>query len=330
MNKIIKRLIFISITVFIILLIGLFWLYGRIVPGEAAMINCRIPMAGYKCLNISGFNLSVYQSDNKNKKSNIPVLILHGGPGFSSSQLYDYFTFLEKDYPVYMYDQRGSGYSEIKPDLKHYDYNKIVDEVEDVRKQTIKSDKMIVIGHSFGGYLALSYALKYSSRVEKLVLISAPVPQKNLSQIFSLLSQGIPPADQLAANKWLTNILGVYFSDTFYSQKTLKQFIPGAASYAAMITISNSLFDTPIILEQLNTIKQPVLLMYGVKETLTTGENQQKQLHKQLPNSTLVKMNQSGHWAFMEEQENFKQIINKFLSRNSKNKNASIKKSGDN
>ena len=107
----------------------------------------------------------------------IKVLLLHGGPGIT----HEYFEALDAYFPgagieYYYYDQLGSAYSD-QPDFPDlWDLPRFVEEVEQVR-QALRLDRrnFYLLGQSWGGILALEYALKYQQNLKGLV-ISNMVP----------------------------------------------------------------------------------------------------------------------------------------------------------
>ena len=107
----------------------------------------------------------------------IKVLLLHGGPAAT----HEYFEALDAYFPgagieYYYYDQLGSAYSD-QPDLPDlWELPRFVEEVEQVR-QALGLDKsnFYLLGHSWGGILALEYALKYQQHLKGLI-ISNMVP----------------------------------------------------------------------------------------------------------------------------------------------------------
>jgi proline iminopeptidase len=107
----------------------------------------------------------------------IKVLLLHGGPAAT----HEYFEALDTYFPgagieYYYYDQLGSAYSD-QPDLPElWELPRFVEEVEQVR-QSLRLDKgnFYLLGHSWGGILALEYALKYQQNL-KAIIISNMVP----------------------------------------------------------------------------------------------------------------------------------------------------------
>ena len=107
----------------------------------------------------------------------IKVLLLHGGPGMT----HEYFEAFDSYFPgagieYYYYDQLGSAYSDQPDEPTLWELPRFVDEVEQVR-QALKLDKssFYLLGHSWGGMLALEYALKYQQNLKALI-ISNMVP----------------------------------------------------------------------------------------------------------------------------------------------------------
>ncbi|ADV82191.1 proline iminopeptidase-family hydrolase [Terriglobus saanensis] len=100
----------------------------------------------------------------------IKVLLLHGGPGFSHEYLEAMESFLpEAGIEMYYYDQLGCNHSDHPEDTWLWTLGRYVHEVEEVR-QGLGLDHFVLYGHSFGGALALEYALKYPQNLRGLVV----------------------------------------------------------------------------------------------------------------------------------------------------------------
>ena len=102
----------------------------------------------------------------------IKLLLLHGGPGMT----HEYFEAFDSWLPAagieyYYYDQLGSAYSDQPDDPRLLDTARFVEEVEQVR-QALKLDKdnFYLLGHSWGGILAMEYALKYPQHLKGLIV----------------------------------------------------------------------------------------------------------------------------------------------------------------
>ena len=102
----------------------------------------------------------------------IKVLILHGGPGGSHVYLecFDsYFPGAGIEY--YYYDQLECGYSDHPNDTSLWNIDHFVEEVEQVRKALgLNRDNFYLYGQSWGGMLAIEYALKYQNNLKALII----------------------------------------------------------------------------------------------------------------------------------------------------------------
>ncbi|MGO8718947.1 MAG: proline iminopeptidase-family hydrolase [Acidobacteriaceae bacterium] len=113
----------------------------------------------------------------------IKVLLLHGGPGGT----HEYFEAFDSYFPAagieyYYYDQLGSAYSD-QPDLPElWELPRFVEEVEQVRQALgLERDSFYLLGQSWGGILAMEYALKYQQHLKGLIISNmvASIPAYN-------------------------------------------------------------------------------------------------------------------------------------------------------
>ena len=107
----------------------------------------------------------------------IKVLLLHGGPGATHEYFEAFDSYLPKaGIEYYYYDQLGSAYSDQPDEPTLWELPRFVEEVEQVRK-ALKLDRsnFYLYGQSWGGILALEYALKYQQNLKALV-VSNMVP----------------------------------------------------------------------------------------------------------------------------------------------------------
>jgi len=111
------------------------------------------------------------------------VLLLHGGPGVTHEYLeaFDsYFPAAEIEY--YYYDQLGSYYSDQPDEPELWDLPRFVEEVEQVRQELgLDQENFYLFGHSWGGILAIEYALKYQQHLKGLIIsnMMASIPAYN-------------------------------------------------------------------------------------------------------------------------------------------------------
>jgi len=113
----------------------------------------------------------------------IKLLLLHGGPGGT----HEYFEAFANHLPdagveYYYYDQLGSFYSDQPDDGELWEIPRFVEEVEQVRKAlALDESNFFLLGHSWGGILALEYALKYQQHLKGLIIsnMMASIPAYN-------------------------------------------------------------------------------------------------------------------------------------------------------
>ena len=113
----------------------------------------------------------------------LKVLLLHGGPGSTHEYLEACDSFLPgAGIEYYYYDQLGSGRSDQPDEPSLWDVDRFVAEVEQVRQALdLGPDNLVLFGHSWGGVLAIEYALKYQQHVRALVIsnMMSSVPAYN-------------------------------------------------------------------------------------------------------------------------------------------------------
>jgi proline iminopeptidase len=102
----------------------------------------------------------------------VKVLILHGGPGASHEYLEGLDSFLPgAGIEYYHYDQLGSAYSDQPDEPELWEIPRFVDEVEQVRRALgLERDAFVLYGHSWGGILAIEYALAHPEQLKGLVI----------------------------------------------------------------------------------------------------------------------------------------------------------------
>jgi proline iminopeptidase len=102
----------------------------------------------------------------------IKVLLLHGGPGATHEYFECYENFLPKEGIEFIYyDQLDSYYSDQPNDSSLWTTEHFVEEVEQVRQALgLTKDNFYLLGHSWGGVLAIEYALKYQQNLKGLII----------------------------------------------------------------------------------------------------------------------------------------------------------------
>jgi proline iminopeptidase len=124
----------------------------------------------------------------------LPLLVLHGGPGMPSYYLAG-LTELADTRTVVLYDQLGCGRSERPRDPSLWTLNRAIAEVEAVR-QALGLRRFHLLGHSWGGFLALAYSVQHGRRLASLVLSSPLVSVADWTNDAIELLSTLSPTDQ--------------------------------------------------------------------------------------------------------------------------------------
>lgn len=127
----------------------------------------------------------------------IKVLLLHGGPGMTH-EIYEAFDgyFPSEGIEYIYYDQLGSYYSDQPEGDELWTTERFVEEVEQVRQAlNLDKDNFYLFGQSWGGILAIEYALKYQDNLKGLIIsnMMASIPEYN-AYAQEVLGPKLPPA----------------------------------------------------------------------------------------------------------------------------------------
>ena len=161
-------------------------------PPDDALNPPGIKVAGIRMIPVVGGKYKVWTK--KIGSGPIKVLLLHGGPGFTHCYLEAMESFLpQAGIEMYYYDQLGCGNSDIPDDPALWTLPRYVEEVEEVRRG-LGLDNFVLYGHSWGGMLAIDYALKYQQHLRGLVISNmAAGVQAAIKRGITLKNTLLPP-----------------------------------------------------------------------------------------------------------------------------------------
>lgn len=156
----------------------------------------------------------------------IKVLLLHGGPGLT----HEYLESVESFFPgegieFYYYNQLGSAYSDQPNDSSLWTLDRFVEEVEQVRKAlNLNKDNFYLYGQSWGGILAMQYALKYQDNLKALIISNMMASFPEYGKYNATLRAQLRPSllDSLtryeAANQYLDPVYQQLVMNEFYTR----------------------------------------------------------------------------------------------------------------
>lgn len=235
------------------------------------------------------------------KLFNCSIVILHGW-GLHGGVYGELKKLLEKEgFKVFIPDLPGFGKEPLRSQTMMFDdYVSFVDEFLKSKKIV----KPIIVGHSFGGRVALKYAFKYPERVNKLVLAGTPVIRsrvfkRKISRIFSIaggqLFRFLPKTTKDFLRKLLYSLVGEW---DYYKAGPLKQVFKNIISEDLVSYAKN--------------VKIPVLLVWGENDRVVPVSDMKK-IVKIIPHATFLIVKDAGHKLPYEKPEAFVKAIKQFL-----------------
>lgn len=271
----------------------------------------------------SGLGATLYY-EVRGAETGAPLFVINGGPGVDHSYMHSTLhpvsalDELAKDRPIIFYDQRGVGNS---PALQLGQSCTIADQVTDLEalRDYLGYQRINILGHSFGGYLAIAYAARYPERIEHLILCDSAAP-KFADTIF-LFAQVFPEThERMAAIEIIDEATKKasfmhYFSMLFYSPKNRDTYLARVTEVKANIEVADMLLKDMEELDvapALATLRFPTLVITG-RFDMNVAPSVAYAIHKAIPGSRFVVFEESGHLPFYEEQEGFVRTVRSFL-----------------
>ncbi|MEW6542739.1 MAG: alpha/beta fold hydrolase [Nitrospirota bacterium] len=252
----------------------------------------------------------------------LPCLVMHGGLGLDHTYLHPALDPLGDRLRLVYYDQRGNGRSG-RPPLSTLTFEQFAADADALRA-ALELDRVAVLGHSYGGFIALEYALRYPRRVSRLVLLNtAPAWDFEEEIRANALRKGATPEmlaaieigkldDERAQRRAFQLTAPLYYAtfDLEAAQRLFRrtQFSIGAALRGEELQRQ---YDT---VARLDRIRVPTLIATG-RDDFITPPSQSERLHKGIRGSELVIFERSGHFPFVEEPEAFFSAVRGWLAR---------------
>jgi pimeloyl-ACP methyl ester carboxylesterase len=238
------------------------------------------------------------------------VVLLHGLGGSSTNWAFNTDALAQK-FRVVVPDQIGFGQSD-KP-LINYRVGTYVDFLDKFLAE-LKIERASLVGNSMGGWVAAAYAVKYPSKVERLVLVDsagfAPPKEFDLAALSGLNPSTREEMKRLAGM--------VFYNPLFKSDAAVDVLLAQRMSAGDGYTIQRlveSIYRSDDMLDgKLGAIKQPVLLVWGREDGLTPLAREGEKFKRELPAAQMLVFEQCGHVPQVEKAVEFNAAVLKFLS----------------
>lgn len=257
-----------------------------------------------------------------------PLLIIHGGPVLDHSYFLPHLEPLAQDYQLIFYDQRACGKSAVAIDSATMNLDGFVEDIEFIRK-SLNLEKINVLGHSWGGLIAMKYAIAHDDKIDQLILSSPMAPStadwmKENSEVAKLTV----PEDQRKFNSisgsgvlrtedpspYIKEMLELSFKSQFYKEELTKLnlFVPQdymlRSGVFGLLGPDLNAFD---LWNDLASVQSKTMVVYG--EIELGGLMHGKKLASTLANGQFETIAKSGHFPFIESPEAYFNKIRAFL-----------------
>jgi proline iminopeptidase len=279
------------------------------------------------------------------------ALVVHGGPGFPANEPYAGLEKIDGFRFVY-YDQRGCGGS-TRP-IDRLDAGGFLENLETLERtlglgaqiadierirRILGEEKLVIVGHSFGAFIATLYAAEFPERVAAMVLVTPATLVKTPGDhpdLFESMRELLPEKRHPAFDEWLDRYLGG-MADFERSDAEIAAVIRemgpfwheaatarGAAlpldeagadnnggwmAYAMFFSMGMRHDYSP----HLARVEAPVLVIHGAKDL--QPEAATREYVGYFPNAELVTIEGVGHFPFVEAPESFVEKVQPFLER---------------
>ncbi len=258
-----------------------------------------------------------------------PLLLLSGGPGFDVDYMTPIALELSSWYRCILLEQRGTGRSRpasLTPETLNIKL--LVEDIEAVRA-SLGIDRLPILGHSWGGVLAMAYAAAHPEHVDSLVLVASggsdpsfgPVFQDNIAARASMSERqkiqefaaalGRAADPQAAWHDFFKLLVPYYFFDRDRGEKFITEQAPGSFHPDTSQLLAKDMAQNLHIQEQLKKLRRPALIIQGHQDPMP--ESVAEQTHELLKDSQLAFLDRCGHFPWLEQPSALYERIHSFL-----------------
>jgi proline iminopeptidase len=253
-----------------------------------------------------------------------PVMfVIHGGPGADHTSYKPSFSPLSQKVQLVYFDHRGQGRS-ARGAKETYTLENNVEDMEALR-QHLGLDKIVVLGSSYGGMVALSYAVRYPQNVSHLIVIATVPDSRFLQRAKEILAQrGTEEQNAIAQRLWdgtfdneeqlreYFQVMAPMYSITHDPESRQKGWDRAILSADAINVAFGGFLRSYNVLDQLHKITSPTLVIGGRHDWICPPEFSEE-IAQAIPNADLRIFENSGHSVRADEPEALLDAIAGFL-----------------
>ena len=244
-----------------------------------------------------------------------PLFVVHGGPGMEHGYFRPYLDALAAEFTLVYDDQQGHGLSERLPPGRPYTMAGGVAALEGLRA-ALGFERIILLGHSYGGFVAQLYALAHQDHLAALILAdTAPSIAWNAEAGANIQRFGTPeqrnPPPGLSDDERARLLFSLYFDppDPAIGDAIMDAMIRSGEAWRQLT--SSREFRTYDVRSALPGIRVPTLVLVGDHDLITTP-NQAAIIAAAIAGAELEVFPATGHNGFAEDAEMFNGAVARF------------------
>lgn len=256
-----------------------------------------------------------------------PVLLMHGGPGVDHWSLWP-FRQLADRFTLIFYDHRCNGRSTGAP-VASMTWDNLTADAEALRER-LGFERWAVLGHSFGGHVALEYSLRYPHSVSHLVLLDTAGESRWSQQHAAeeLADRGYSPRKVDLARRWFNGevphwqfmLTPMRLGNAYNPHSTLLDYAREISAERhskmrpeALTFAGRHLIPGWTVMDRLGEITAPTLVMAGREDFVFPPESQ-RELVARLPDARLYLVERAGHNPHSERTDEVMRTVSDFMT----------------
>jgi len=258
-----------------------------------------------------------------------PVVLLSGGPGLDVDYMKAMAEFLPASYQRVFLEQRGTGRSQLPAVTAETLTLRLVVEDLEALRVALKQERLFLVGHSWGGMLAMAYAAAHPDRVDRMILVGPGGPTLEFLEWFDdNITARMRPEDIAAEEYWgeaarrgvdedkvsleiMKAKTPAYFFDRSKGLAFAAQFTDGSLHARVNTLLMDDLVKQYDSRPGLRQLKRPVLIVQGRQDPI--GDTTAEGIHDVIAGSQLRFISKTGHSPWLEKPEEFRRILAEFL-----------------
>jgi proline-specific peptidase len=259
-----------------------------------------------------------------------PLLLCHcGGPGFPGATLGE-LGGLSRDHELVLLDPRGAGASDPPPGDDGYRLEDYAADLEELR-QHLGVDSFDLLGHSHGGFVAMTYAVAHPGHVRRLVLVAtAPRFAPQYTDAINVVWDASPDPMVAEARRAREQRLSgrardrddfdrlavlearLFFAHAEHTEQLLAVLRRQPPNLEALSYFNKAVAPRYDLRPELGRIRAPTLVVTGDHDYF--GPLAADEIVAGIPDARRVVLDEAGHFAWFDAPDRFREEVSRFLA----------------